>query len=90
MFLVYILFSESLDRYYIGHTNNLERRLAEHNRIKGKYTDAGIPWKIVHIETFNSKEEAYDRERYIKSRKSRDYVRSLISSSDNGTANDSA
>jgi putative endonuclease len=43
MFTVYILQSQSLNRYYVGYTNDLERRLTEHNRKKGKYTDSGIP-----------------------------------------------
>ena len=78
MYLVYILLSERTGRYYVGHTNDLDRRIAEHNRIKGKYTDTGIPWKVAYTEVFNSKTEAYARERYIKSRKSVDFVRQLI------------
>lgn len=35
MFIVYILHSQSLDRYYVGYTNDLERGLTEHNRKKG-------------------------------------------------------
>ncbi|MFP4042588.1 MAG: GIY-YIG nuclease family protein [Bacteroidales bacterium] len=31
MFFVYILYSENFDKYYVGHTNNIERRLQEHN-----------------------------------------------------------
>ncbi|MBN1924371.1 MAG: GIY-YIG nuclease family protein [Prolixibacteraceae bacterium] len=48
MFTVYILYSSKIDRYYVGHTNNIERRITEHNRKKGKYTDRGIPWEIVY------------------------------------------
>ncbi|HQH24913.1 MAG TPA: GIY-YIG nuclease family protein [Bacteroidales bacterium] len=50
MYSVYILYSKSSDRYYVGYTNDLKRLVAEHNRKKGKYTDAGIPWEIVHSE----------------------------------------
>jgi len=80
MYTVYILFSESIDRYYVGYTNDLERRLSEHNRKKGKYTDAGIPWEVVHTEIFELKTEAKEREKYIKSRKSRRYIEEIISS----------
>ena len=79
MFVVYILFSKKSDRYYIGYTNDLERRISEHNRRKGKYTDAGIPWKFVYSETYYSKKEAMDRERQIKSMKSKAYIKSLVS-----------
>ena len=34
MFIVYILYSNSIDKYYVGYTNDLERRLLEHNRKK--------------------------------------------------------
>ena len=38
MYIVYILYSSRLDKYYIGRTNDIVRRLSEHNRIKGKFT----------------------------------------------------
>ena len=78
MFIVYILYSKSFDRYYVGYTNDLERRISEHNRKKGKFTDAGIPWVIVHIESYCTKTEAMEREKYIKSKKSRNYLIDLI------------
>jgi putative endonuclease len=80
MYIVYILYSISLDRYYVGFTNDLERRLSEHNRKKGKYTDAGIPWEIVYSESFESKKMAISRESYIKSKKSKTYIIELINS----------
>jgi len=67
MFNLYILYSDSADKYYVGYTNDLERHLLEHNRKKGKYTDGGIPWRLVHREEFESKHEAMNREKSIKS-----------------------
>jgi putative endonuclease len=78
MYTLYILHSESLGKYYVGFTNNLPRRLSEHNRKKGKFTDIGIPWILVYSESFESKKEAMDREQYIKSRKSKQYIIELI------------
>ncbi len=78
MYTVYILHSETIDRYYVGFTNNIVRRLEEHNRKKGKFTDAGIPWVLVYSETYDSKQEAMDREEFIKSRKSKVYIKELI------------
>ncbi len=80
MFIVYILYSNSLDKYYVGYTNDLERRLSEHNRKKGKYTDGGIPWSLVHQEKYELKSEAMKREKFIKSQKSRQYILSILSS----------
>jgi putative endonuclease len=79
MFTLYILYSESSDRFYVGYTNDIERRLSEHNRKKGKFTDAGIPWKLVYSETFLKKKEARAREKHIKSRKSKSFIKELIS-----------
>ena len=80
MFTVYVLYSSAIDKYYVGYTNDLERRLLEHNRKKGKFTDSGIPWIVVHHELYKSKSEAMLREKSIKSHKSRQYILSLLSS----------
>ena len=80
MYTLYILYSKSIDRYYVGYTNDLERRLSEHNRKKGKFTDSGIPWAIVYTEEFESKKMAMSRESYIKSKKSKTYIIELINS----------
>ncbi|KAA0242406.1 MAG: GIY-YIG nuclease family protein, partial [Chlorobiota bacterium] len=55
MFYVYILKSLKVDRYYIGHTKDLERRLTEHNSSKTRSTKAYVPWKIVYCEKFLTK-----------------------------------
>jgi len=81
MFVLYILYSKKLDRYYVGFTKNLNRRMSEHNRIKGKYTDTGIPWILIYSEEFNDKKSAMRREIYIKSRKSKQFITSLITES---------
>ena len=81
MFIVYILHSQSLDRYYVGYTNDLERRLTEHNRKKGKYTDSGIPWQLVYHEIYSTKTDAMNREKFIKGKKSRTFIEFLISNS---------
>ena len=78
MYTVYILHSKSLEKYYTGYTNDLTRRLEEHNRIKGKFTDVGIPWILVHKECFWTKKEAMSREKFIKSKKSKIFIEDLI------------
>jgi putative endonuclease len=78
MYTLYILHSKTVDRYYIGYTNDLTRRLREHNRVKGKFTDVGIPWEVVYTESYNAKKDAMTREKYIKSRKSKKFIFELI------------
>ena len=77
-FHMYILFSKSRDRYYIGHTNNIERRLAEHNSGQTKSTKHGIPWELVFTKEFDSNVEANKVELYLKRMKSRKFIEKFI------------
>jgi predicted GIY-YIG superfamily endonuclease len=53
--------------YYVGHTDDLERRLAEHNEgTFGGYTSERRPITLAHVEVFDSRDEAFQRERQLK------------------------
>ncbi|MCB0825241.1 MAG: GIY-YIG nuclease family protein [Armatimonadetes bacterium] len=78
MFFVYILHSASSDRFYVGHTSNLDDRLARHNQGRSKSTKSGVPWTLVYHEQFESRAEAVRRESEIKSWKSRKRIEELI------------
>ena len=67
---VYILYSEKLNKYYVGSCVNLERRSYEHNIGHSKFTSTGIPWKIVYSEEYSTLAEARKREAQIKNMKS--------------------
>ena len=79
MWYVYIIYSESIDRYYVGSTSNIELRLERHNAGWGRYTKRGIPWVLKYKEEFETKSEAIKRENEIKRMKSRIYIEELIS-----------
>jgi putative endonuclease len=78
-YYTYILFSEKLNKFYVGSTNDLQRRLSEHNRGKTSFTKTGIPWQLKYYEVFQSRSEAIGRELEVKKRKDRKYIESLIS-----------
>jgi putative endonuclease len=79
MCFTYILYSATLDQYYIGFTcNDLEERLRKHNSHHKGFTGKTNNWKLVYFESFKTKEEAYARERQIKGWKSRQMIASLI------------
>ncbi|MDN3205853.1 GIY-YIG nuclease family protein [Algoriphagus sediminis] len=80
MAFLYIIFSEKLNKYYIGACNDLDRRLYEHSIGHSKFTSTGIPWKLMHKEEFLNLESAKQRERQLKKMKSRKYIEKLISS----------
>ena len=76
MYSVYILYSPSLNKYYVGTTDNIPNRVHEHNSKfhLGAFTNRGIPWKLFFsIEQLSSK-QAYSIERHIKSMKSTAYI----------------
>ena len=68
MVKVYILYSRSLNRYYIGHSSNLEDRLERHNRGRSKYTKGGEPWKLTWVFDCKTRSDAMKLERKIKKR----------------------
>jgi putative endonuclease len=66
MYFVYILFSESANRFYIGQTNNVQQRLIRHNAAYEKATAPYCPWKLVCVIQKNTRSEAVILERKIK------------------------
>jgi len=82
MWTLYILQSESSGRFYVGHTNDLERRLEEHQSGQTTSTRNRGPWKVVHCERFETKLPAAYRECQIKSWKSRVGIQALIEESE--------
>jgi putative endonuclease len=80
MFHTYILHSKRLDKYYIGSTNNIEDRLKRHNHGRSTYTKKGIPWELLYFEIFKTRSEAYQRELFIKSKKSKSFIAQLVQS----------
>ncbi|MGF1671985.1 MAG: GIY-YIG nuclease family protein [Balneolaceae bacterium] len=74
MYYVYILYSKSIDRFYTGQTDDIGDRFIRHNQGRSKATKAGVPWLLVHVESFKTRSEAFRRETEIKSKKSRKYM----------------
>ena len=74
MYSVYILESLSFGKYYIGQTNNLEKRLISHNLGQNKYTKSYIPWKIIFHKHFESRAMALMVEKKLKALKKRELV----------------
>ncbi len=74
----YILYSEKLDKYYVGSSFDKDERLKRHNHSAEKFTSTGIPWVIVYFEEFTELKDARKREREIKKMKSRKYILRLI------------
>ena len=65
-YYVYILQSLKDASLYIGYTNDLKRRIKQHNSGLDKYTKKYMPWKLIHYETYLNDKDARRRERYLK------------------------
>ena len=67
MIYVYLLESTSSGQRYVGTTNDLKRRLADHNAGKSPHTSKFIPWRLVTYVAFDDRVKAETFERYLKS-----------------------
>ena len=79
---VYALVSCSTGKIYIGQTQNLEKRLEQHNKplsFKKNYTKLNKgPWKVFYKEIVPTRKEAILREKQLKSARGRAFLKTLI------------
>ena len=67
IYYVYMLKSKGVKSVtYVGYTNNLTKRIDQHNTGKGAKFTRGRKWVLIYRERFKSKKEAISREYYIK------------------------
>ena len=77
MFTVYAIKSLTKNYIYVGLTNNLDRRLNEHNTGSNRTTKPYRPFVLIYTETFNSRTEARLKEKYFKSGVGKGFLRKL-------------
>ena len=82
MFWVYSVYNAVYKKVYIGQTENIERRIKEHNdqfnpRYKFTRRFTG-KWGLIYSEQVNSRKEALASEKQLKSYKGREYLRAYI------------
>tara|TARA_Y100001936_G_C15413883_1_gene331173 strand:- start:200 stop:463 length:264 start_codon:yes stop_codon:yes gene_type:complete len=67
-YIVYLLISQNTPKLisYVGYTNNLKKRLFDHNKSKGAKFTRGRRWKIIYKETYDNKSEAMKAEYKLK------------------------
>ena len=76
MYTVYVLYSKSFDKIYIGFTSDIDQRLVSHNHPDNKgWTRKFAPWTIVYSEQYGLKSDAMTREKQLKSHQGREFVR---------------
>ena len=78
MVSIYIIKSQSRNYIYVGLTNDVRRRLYQHQEGQSRTTRAYRPFQLIHTEVFNSREEARTREKFLKSGFGKEWIKSTF------------
>ena len=78
MFYTYVLKSKKDNRLYVGCTDNMKRRLQQHNDGQVSATSYRLPLELVYYEACCKKEDAIARERSLKTGFGRAYLKRRI------------
>ena len=76
-FIVYILYSATAKKHYTGFTSNLEQRLLSHNKLGRDWTLKYRPWQLIFTKEFETKKEAMDYEKWLKTGVGRDFIKKI-------------
>ncbi len=77
MYYVYAIKSEFKNYIYVGITDNIKRRIGEHNKGYSKTTKPYKPFKTILIEMLPNRIEARKREKFLKSGFGKEYIKSI-------------
>jgi len=77
MFFAYALKSQIRNYIYVGLTNDVDRRLIEHNSGYNKKTKAYKPFKLIYSEKFQTRQEARLKEKYLKSGIGKEFLKNI-------------
>ena len=78
MYYVYVLKSLKNGKLYKGFTEDLKRRLREHNSGNSTFSRNNRPWELIYYEAFRLKENAKNEEKFLKSGKGRERLKYLL------------
>lgn len=77
-YYVYVIKSQLEGRLYKGMTNDVEKRLREHNAGKSFSTKPYIPWSLVYFKAYETRIEAREYEKFLKSGSGREFLRTIL------------
>ena len=78
MWFAYALRSGADGGFYIGMSSNFERQVKEHNAGYGRSTQSRVPFEVVYVERCDSRLEARKREKFLKSRIGREFLKTVV------------
>lgn len=77
-YIVYAIYSKSLDIIYVGQTNDIEKRLKIHLKGYSKYTSRANDWNLFYTESKESRTDVVIRERQLKSSRGWAFLREKL------------
>lgn len=75
---VYCLSNTTNREIYVGISNDVERRLGEHNKGMNRYTKAFVPWRVIFKEPHPNYQSARVREKYFKSAAGKKHLHKIL------------
>ncbi|MDQ2658739.1 MAG: GIY-YIG nuclease family protein [Bacteroidota bacterium] len=78
MFYVYAIRSLTHNYIYVGLTDNLERRLSQHNNGQNRTTRPYAPFVLIWSNGYPTRAEARKKEKYLKSGTGKEFLRGLM------------
>lgn len=80
MFVVYAIYNRECNKFYIGQTSNLRKRISEHNEhiFKGYTSRFQGLWELIYSESVANRSEAMIREKQLKSFRGREFIKQHI------------
>ena len=79
-FYTYVLQSLKDLNFYVGYTNNLVKRIEEHNKGKVASTKNRVPLKLIYWEGCLNQQEARRREKYLKTSWGKRFIKNRLKS----------
>jgi len=77
-YYTYVMKSLKDNKWYTGCTDNLRKRFKEHNEGKVSSTKDRRPWQLIYCEACLNKNDAYAREKYLKSGMGKRYLKNRL------------
>jgi len=75
MCCLYVLLNKEGNRTYTGITDNLDKRIVQHNKGHSKFTSKFGPWRLIYFEIINNRTDARKKEKYFKSAAGRRWMK---------------
>lgn len=78
MYYTYLLRSVKTSAFYVGFTEDFNKRIKAHNAGEVPSTKPTKPWEIIYLEGYLNKKDALGREKFLKSGSGKKYLRKQL------------